>query len=183
LPRTARRGGRGHRCRGCVVGGDAGTEERGGVNIIEAIGNECESVGWSDDVVGIAAVEGNSGDLAVFAEDEIAAAAGRTVITVAAVPTEAYALAWLEERHIGADRIDDAGDLMAGNARILDAGPITELGQRIAVADAAGLNPNANVAGAGIGKFSCDELKRSAGGGNLDGTACNWGHTGILLVV
>jgi hypothetical protein len=47
---------------------------------------------------------------------------------MASVPTEAYALADLEERHIGADRIHDAGNFMAGNAGILNAGPIAELG-------------------------------------------------------
>jgi hypothetical protein len=47
---------------------------------------------------------------------------------MASVPAEAYALADLEERNIGADGIDDASDFMAGNARVLNAGPIAELG-------------------------------------------------------
>ena len=46
-------------------------------------------------------------------------------------------------------------------------------GERVAVADAAGLHADAHMAGAGIGEFFLDELKRSAGGGNLHGTTCD----------
>ena len=92
------------------------------------------------------------------------------------MPAQAHALAGFEERHVGADGIDDAGDFMAGNARILDAGPMTQLGKRIAVANAAGLDANANLAGAGLGKLLLDEFECSAGGGNLHGTASDCGH-------
>jgi hypothetical protein len=104
---------------------------------------------------------------------------------VAAVPTEADALAYFEERDIGADRIDDAGDFMAGDARVLNAGPIAELGERIAVADAAGLDANANMAGAGAGfrEFFFYELKSAARGGNLHGTTSGCGHWKNLLSV
>ena len=90
---------------------------------VEVVGDEGEGVGGGDDVVGIAAVEVDAGDGLVFAEDEVAAAAGRAVVAVAAVPAEADALAGLEERDIGADGVDDAGDFVAGNARELEAGP------------------------------------------------------------
>ena len=101
----------------CVVGRDAGAEKRRGVNIGEVAWNEGEGVGRSDDVVCIAAVEADAGDKLIFAEGEIAAAAGMAVIAVAAMPAEADALPHLEERDIRADGIDEAGDFMAGDAR------------------------------------------------------------------
>ena len=54
------------------------------------------------------------------------------------MPAEADALAGLEERDVGADGVDDAGDLVAGRAGKLDAGPLAFFGERVAVADAAG---------------------------------------------
>ena len=43
----------------------------------------------------------------------------------------------------GADRVDDAGDLVSRHARVLDAGPESLLGQGVAVADAARLDLDA----------------------------------------
>ena len=48
------------------------------------------------------------------------------------------------------------------------------------MANAAGLNANADLAGAGIGVLFLDELKLSACCGDLDGAAGDWGHV-ILL--
>ena len=154
-----------------VEGGDAGAEQRGGVGVVEFVGHEGECVGGGDDVVGIAAVVVDAADGLVFAEDEIAAAARRTVVAVASVPAEADALAGLEEGDVGADGVDDPGDFVAGGAGELDAGPVAFFGERVAVADAAGMNADTHVAGAGLGKFLFDELERTAGGGDLHGTA------------
>jgi hypothetical protein len=44
------------------------------------------------------------------------------------------------------------------------------------MANAAGLNANANVAWAGIGELFFYELKIAACGGNLHGTTANCGH-------
>ena len=154
-----------------VEGGDAGAEQRGGVDVGEVVGHEGEGVGGSDHVVGIAAVVADAGDVLVFAEDEVAATTGRAVVAVAAVPAEADALAGLEERHVGADGVDDAGDFVAGDARVCDAGQEADLGERVAVADAAGLHADADVAGAGIGEFALNQFKGSARSGDLDGTA------------
>ena len=78
-----------------VEGGDAGAEQRRGVRVGEVVGDEGEGVGRGDDVVGVAAVEVDAGDGLIFAEDEVAAAAGRAVVAVAAVPAQADALAGL----------------------------------------------------------------------------------------
>ncbi len=155
----------------CVVGCNTSAEKRPGVNVREVAWNEGEGVGRGDDVVGVPAVEADAGDELIFAEREVAATAGCAEVAVAAMPAEADALANFKERDVGADGIDDAGHLMAGNTRVSEAGPIAELGERIAVANAAGLNANANVAGAGIGKLLLDKFECSAGSGNLHGSA------------
>jgi hypothetical protein len=49
------------------------------------------------------------------------------------------------------------------------------------VAHAAGVDANADVAGAGLGEFFCYELERTAGGGYLHGTAFDWWHGEALL--
>jgi hypothetical protein len=99
------------------------------------------------------------------------------------VPTEADALAWFEERDIGADGVDNAGDFMAGYARVLNAGPKPELGEQIAVANAASLHANAYVAGAGLGELFFYKLKSAACGGNLHGTTSDCGHGKLLLLL
>jgi hypothetical protein len=98
---------------------------------------------------------------------------------VAAVPAEADALADFEDRDIGSDGIEDTGDLVAGDAGIAQARPEPHLGEHIAVADSAGLDADADVAGARLGKFALDDFKWSVGRGDLDGTAGNCGHGGF----
>jgi hypothetical protein len=90
---------------------------------------------------------------------------------VASVPAEADALAGLEKGDVGANGVDDAGDLVAGGAGILDAGPMAFFGERVAMADAAGVDANADLARTGLGEFFFYELERTAGGGYLHGTA------------
>ena len=112
-----------------VEGGDSGAHERAGVDGRESVGHEGEGVGGGDDVVGVASVVGDSGDLAVLTEDEIAAAAGFAIVAVAAMPAEADALADFEDGDVGANGVDDAGDLVAGNAGIGEAGKEAVLGE------------------------------------------------------
>ena len=100
--------------RRAVEGGDSGAHQRTSVDGRQVVGNEGEGVGGGDDVVGVAAVVGDAGDLGVLAEDEVAAAAGLAVVAVAAMPAEADALAGLEDGDIGADGVDDSGDFVAG---------------------------------------------------------------------
>ena len=157
-----------------VEGGDARAQQRGGVGVGKFSEHEGDGIGGGNDVVGVAAVEVDAAHERAFAEHEVAAAAGRAVVAVASVPAEADALAGLEERDVGADGVDDSGDLVAGHARKLEAGPQAFLGQRVRVAHPAGMDADADMAGAGIGEFFFDELKRTAGGGYLHGTAFYW---------
>ncbi len=136
-----------------VEGGDTGAKQRCRIGIVQVVGDDGDGVGGGDDVVGIAAVVVDAADGLVFAEDEVAATAGRAVVAVAAVPAESDALADFEDGDVGADGVEDTGDFVAGDAGELDAGPHAFFGERVAVADAAGLHADADLAGAGIGKL------------------------------
>jgi hypothetical protein len=95
------------------------------------------------------------------------------------VPTETDALARLEERDIGTDGIDHAGYFMAGYARIFEAGPLAPGdGDCVTVANTAGLNADAHLAGTGLGELFFYKLKSAASGGELNGTTCDCGHRG-----
>ncbi len=61
---------------------------------------------------------------------------------------------------------------MAGDARVLDAGPRAFFGEHVAVADAAGLDLDEDVAGGGLGDFALDDLEVCSGAGDLCGFHC-----------
>ena len=46
-----------------VEGGDSGAHQRAGFDGRKAVGHEGEDIGWGDDIVGVASVVGDSGDL------------------------------------------------------------------------------------------------------------------------
>src|SRR5581483_5446434 len=100
-----------------------------------------DGFGAGDHVVGIAAVAGEAGDKAkVQASKKFAAAAVVAIAAVAGVPADTDTVADIPALHARTDFIDNADDLVAGDARVLDAGVETVLGNGVAVADAAGLN-------------------------------------------
>ena len=70
------------------------------------------------------------------------------------MPTNSDPLAGGPSGDFPADRIDDAGNLMSRNSRILDAGPESLLGKGVAVANAAGLDFDTHAAIARLGDFA-----------------------------
>ncbi len=62
-------------------------------------------------------------DAAILAVDEISAPALRTHTIMTAIPAHAHSLALMPGSNIRADFIDDPGDFMPWDARILEAGP------------------------------------------------------------
>jgi hypothetical protein len=86
------------------------------------------------------------------------------------MPADADALAGFELCHACAHGIENADDFVAGHTRILDAGHMTFLCERIAMADAAGLDFDPHLAGTRLGNFAFNDFKRPAGTGNLDST-------------
>jgi hypothetical protein len=109
--------------------------------------------------------------LLVFAKDEVAAAAGIAIVAMAAVPTQTDPLAGLEHRNIRPNGVEGSGDLVAWYSGVLNARPLAQLGKRIAVANAAGLDTDSNMSRARFGELALDNLKISAGGGHLHCTA------------
>jgi hypothetical protein len=88
------------------------------------------------------------------------------------VPSQPDALARLEQRHTIAHRIDYACNFMARSARIHNPGKLPKLGKGIAVTNPAGLHADPDLSRPGIRKLFLNQLKGSARGGHLYGTAC-----------
>ena len=84
-----------------------------------------------------------------------------------AVPADSDPLARRPSGDTCADRIDDAGDLVSRDARVLDAGPESLFGQGVAVADAASFDADAYGSDAGIGDFAFREFHRALGAVDL----------------
>src|SRR5262249_479958 len=109
-------------------------------------------------------------DLAAHAGEELPAAAGVAIPAVAAVPPDADPLARLPPGDAGADRVDHPGNLMAGDLRVLKPRETTLLGDRIAVADAAGLHLDPHRPGGRLRYLPLDDLKRAFRAGDLRDT-------------
>jgi hypothetical protein len=119
-------------------------------------------------------------DFLVAAVNEIAAAAGIAGEIMATVPAHAYALARFPVGYIGADGVDAAGDFVSGNAWILEAGPLSFLYERVAVADAAGFDFDPDLGAAWVGDVSLDEFEITAGLADLD--CLHFRHGSFLFV-
>ena len=161
-PRTARRGARGRRRPRTATRSPARAPLwRSALNVVmpahssgaassaaRSSGIAASALALTTHVVGVAAVEGDPGDAHVLAGDQVPAAARLAVAAVAAEPADADALADLPALDALAERRDPAGDLVAGDDREGDARVGALLGQHVAVADAAGLDPDQRLAAA-----------------------------------
>jgi hypothetical protein len=121
----------------------------------------------------------DAGNFSELAENEIAAAAGIASETMAAVPSDADALAGFPVRNVGADSVDAAGDFVSGNAWILDARPMAFFCESVAVADAAGFDFNPDLGAAGFGNISFDEFEITSGFADLD--SLHFRHSFFLM--
>jgi hypothetical protein len=81
---------------------------------------------------------------------------------MAAVPAHANALAWFPLSDASTDCVYDADHFVAGHARILDSRPLTFFDERVAVADAAGLNFDSYLAWTGLWNFTFNQFERPA---------------------
>src|SRR5581483_7076114 len=92
----------------------------------------------------------DSGNLFVFAMNEVAAAAGLAGEAMPAVPSDADALSCAPLSDFRADLIYAPGNFVTGDAGVLNAGPIALFDEFIAVAYAAGFDFDANVTARGL---------------------------------
>ena len=82
---------------------------------------------------------------------------------MAAVPSNANPLPSTPIHNAIAHLLDQADDLVPGNARVLDAGKRAELCERVAVADAAGLDLDEDLARAGRWDVALNRLEWTIG--------------------
>ena len=87
-----------------------------------------------------------------------------------AMPSDADALPLSPARDALADCVDRSDHLMPGHARVLDAGECPKLGEGVAVADSAGLDPDPHTAWCWLRDRTLDQLERSIGVLHLNGT-------------
>ncbi len=81
---------------------------------------------------------------------------------IAAIPAHADALARLEAGDTGAVFLHPARDFMTGDAGKLHAGPLPLLEDLVAMADAAGLDLDQDLTGAGLRDGTFHEFERTA---------------------
>jgi hypothetical protein len=96
---------------------DARTEERTGVRGVESVGDAGDGLARHDDVLRVATVVADPGDLALGAVQEVALATRVALEAVPAVPADADALSGLPGGDVGAHGVHLARDLVTGDAR------------------------------------------------------------------
>src|SRR5947209_14145043 len=90
--------------------------------LFRSLGDERECFGGGDHVFGVATVVRDARHLGGDStRDEITATTGITVPAMAAMPSDSDALSRCPPTNTGADGIDDAGDFVTGNSRVLNA--------------------------------------------------------------
>jgi hypothetical protein len=94
-----------------------------------------------------------------LAGNEVTTTARIAVPAVSAVPADSDPLAWCPPGDACPDRIDDSGDLMSWDPRVLDARPDSLLCKEVAVADATRLNLDAHEPSPGLWDVAFNELK------------------------
>src|ERR1019366_811136 len=151
-----------------IENGDAGTKQRGGLGGVQVFGDGGDGFGGREHIFLVTAIVADAGDLPVLAVNEVASAAGIAGEAMAAVPSDSHAMAGFPVGDVGADGVDAPGNFVAGNAWILNAGPMAFLYECVAVADAAGFDFNSDLIAGGFGDGSFYELEITAGFADLD---------------
>ena len=146
-----------------VEGRDPGAEQRCGFGGAKLVGDRGERIGRDHHRLGIAAVVRDAGYAQVAAVDQPAAPARLAMAAMPAEPANADALSDAPALHAVAECVDHAGDLVPGDAREDEAGHLPFDGETVAVAYAAGLDADADLAARRLGHIALDEFKRTAG--------------------
>src|SRR4051812_35087738 len=120
-----------------------------------------------DQVLSVAAVEIDPGDLALHAHREIAAPAWVANKTMTAMPADSDSLTLRPWHDIASDRVDATGNFMTRHTWILNARPETVLHQDIAVANATRLHFHANLPRAWLRNFALHQFPIPAGFADL----------------
>ena len=124
-----------------AVGGQAGAQQRGRLERAEPVGDADQPAGPGEGVLRVPAVDRGARPRLVGAVDEVAPAAEVALVVLAAQVADADPLADVPGGHAGADGVDDADDLVAGDDRLGRVGAQPLDGDDVGVADAAALDP------------------------------------------
>ena len=116
-----------------------------------------------------------------MAGDEITAPARITVATVSAVPADTDPLARCPSGNACTDRINDSGNLMPWDSRVLYARPESLLGERVAVTDASSLHLDTRLPGARLGCFPLDNFQGPFWASDLRGTHLSHNSSDVSL--
>src|SRR5208337_2752650 len=142
--------------------GDAGAKQGRRLDRVEIVGRMRDRGGPSHHVRGVAAVPGDAADLGhCFAGEGRVAPAMPAIAAGAAKPSDAGPVADLEALDAKAERVDDPHDLVPGHARVLDKREQLLDGHGIAVADAAGDDPDAKLLGPRLRQVALDGFERT----------------------
>src|SRR5262249_29477375 len=131
----------------CVVGGDAGAQQRRGIHRRQGVGDTDQPGRAGIDHLGVSAVHGRARPRLVLAVDEVPATAPDTDAAVAAQKTKADAVTDAPSAYLFSEGVDDADDLMPGYHRLARVGAQALNGEDIAVAHAATLYAKPHMTG------------------------------------
>jgi len=118
----------------------------------------------------------DAGDLAFDAVDEVSRAAALTLGAMTSVPADADALADLPGGNAIADLVNPAGDLVTGNAWILNSGPMAVFDHGIAVADATRFDVDADLVRRRFGQRPFNQFEVAASSADLNRFHCLHGR-------
>src|ERR1700751_1778174 len=121
----------------CVVGGDAGAQQRGGIDRLQGVGNADKPAGAGVDRLGVSTIRVRAGSRLICAVDEIPVAAPDTHAAVTAQKANANAVTDAPSGYLLSEGIDDADDLMPRYHRLTGIGTQALDREHIAVADTA----------------------------------------------
>jgi hypothetical protein len=152
----------------CVVGGDAGAQQRRRLRGRDVIRDQHQRVGRRDHRLGVTAIVIDAGNPQVTAIHEIPAAAWLAPATMAAEPADTDTRPHRPADDAVADRVDHPSDFVPRHDRVGHGGKQPFLGDRIAVADAARLHFDAHFPRPCLRQLPLDQLEGAAFLSHLD---------------
>ena len=151
----------------CVIGGNSGIEQGRGLSVTEAVGNRHQRFHGSQHVFLISAVIADAAHLYVATIAKIAPPALAAGAIMTTMPADAHALTLFPRSHARANFIHHARNFVSGNAGILKARPQAFFDEHIAVADATGVDLDADLSRVRLWDRTLDDFKLRSGFRNL----------------